>query len=95
MEWHKKLWAWIKILLKMYEKEIRVFVNDMLELAFKNLDEAKAKKLTPALRKKIANKVLADTILKRIDTSTIQGKSEVAKIVSNALDWATEKTETH
>lgn len=93
----KEIWtrfvAWIRRMAHLYEKEIREFVNEMLELAFLNLDEVRLNKITPAIRKKIANKVLSDIIIMRIDITTAHGKSEICKLVMDAISWFTKGEE--
>jgi hypothetical protein len=54
-----------------------------------NLDKARVEKIDPAIRKKIANKVLADILIMGIDITTVKGKSEVGKLVMDAIDWFT------
>jgi hypothetical protein len=87
--WFKRFVAWIRRIAHLYEKEIRKFVDEMLELAFLNLDKARVEKIDPAIRKKIANKVLADILIMGIDIGTVKGKSEVGKLVMDAIDWFT------
>ena len=91
MEWYKKLISWIRRMLHLYEKEIRQFVNEMLDLAYQNLDADVVHKITPAIRRKITNKILADIIIMKIDISTIQGKSEVCKLITDAISWFTKE----
>ena len=89
----QKIVAWLRKMFRLYEKEIVEFVNEMLDLAFQNLDEVRVSKIDPAIRKKIANKVLADIVIMRIDITTIQGKSEVGKLVMDAIGWFTKEGE--
>lgn len=83
----EKIIKWIRRLFRIYEKEIKEFVDDMLDLAFQNVDEVISEKLTPEIRKKVRNKVLADILVMGIDTATIKGKSESGKIIIDAIDW--------
>jgi len=78
---------WIRRVFRIYEKEIESFVDDMLDLAFENVDEVIKVKLTPEIRKKVRNKVLADIIVMGIDIATIKGKSESGKIIMDAINW--------
>lgn len=93
----KEIWknivGFLRTVFRIYEKEIRAFVENMIEMAFQNLDAAKREKITPAIRKKIANKILADIIVMGIDTTTNAGKSEIARIVVDALSWAAKESE--
>jgi hypothetical protein len=50
-------------------------------------------KIDPAIRKKIANKLLADIIIMKIDITTEQGKSKVGHLVIDAIDWFTKEGE--
>ena len=92
-EYWNRFVAWVRRIAHLYEKEIKAFVNEMLDLAFLNLDEVRLNKINPAIRKKIANKVLADIIIMRIDITTTQGKSEVCKLVMDAISWFTKESE--
>ena len=78
---------WIRRVFRIYEKEIVSFVDDMLDLAFENVDEVIKVKLTPEIRKKVRNKVLADILVMGIDIATIKGKSESGKIIMDAINW--------
>jgi hypothetical protein len=78
---------WIRRVFRIYEKEIKSFVDDMLDLAFENVDEVIKVKLTPEIRKKVRSKVLADILVMGIDIATIKGKSESGKIIMDAIDW--------
>ena len=89
----EKIVKWIRRMFKIYEKEIKVFVDDMLDLAFQNIDEVIQDKLTPEIRKKVRNKVLADILIMGIDIGTTKGKSEVGKLVMDAIDWFTKEGE--
>jgi len=93
----KDLWirfvAWVRRIAHLYEKEIKAFVNEMLDLAFANLDEVRREKINPAIRRKIANKVLVDIIIMKIDITTIQGKSKVCELVMDAISWFTKESE--
>jgi len=82
-----KIIRWIRRLFRLYEKEIKEFVDEMLDLAFQNVDEAVKDKLTPEIRKKVRNKVLADILVMGIDIATIKGKSESGKIILDAINW--------
>jgi len=93
MTWYQKIIAWIRRMAHLYEKDIKKFVNDMIDLAFKNLDKEIADKIDPAIRKKITNKVLADILIMGIDISTIKGKSEVGKLIMDSIDWFTKESE--
>ena len=85
------LWSkfvkWLRKILRRYEKEVRQFVDEMLEFAFANLDEARKERLTPAIKKKVRNKVLADILVMGVDIATTKGKSEVGKLILDATDW--------
>lgn len=89
----KKIWVWIRRMAHLYEKEIKQFVDEMLELAFLNLDKARMEKIDPAIRRKITNKILADILIMGIDIGTVKGKSEVGKLVMDAIDWYTKGDE--
>lgn len=89
----QKFVAWLRRMFRLYEKEIKEFVDDMLDLAFQNLDEQRKDKIDPAIRKKIANQVLANIIIMGIDIGTIQGRSEVGKLIMDAIDWFTKEGE--
>ncbi|MHA1805951.1 MAG: hypothetical protein ACTSX2_00080 [Candidatus Thorarchaeota archaeon] len=82
-----KIIRWFRRLFRLYEKEIKEFVDDMLDLAFQNLDDERLDKLNPEIRKKVRNKVLADILIMGIDIGTIKGKSESGKIIMDAIDW--------
>ena len=82
-----KIIRWFRRLFRLYEKEIKDFVDDMLDLAFQNLDDERLDKLNPEIRKKVRNKVLADILIMGIDIGTIKGKSESGKIIMDAIDW--------
>ena len=87
----KDLWkrfvAWIRRMAHLYGDEIKETANDLLDLAFANLDEKRKEKLNPAIRKKIANKVLADILILGIDVTTAKGKAKVCEIIMDAIDW--------
>lgn len=94
MDW-KGIWksiiGFVRRIFRMYEKEIKAFVNEMLDLAFLNLDEVRKDKIDPVIRKKITNKVLADILIMRIDVTTVKGKSEIGKLIMDAIDWFTKE----
>lgn len=83
----EKIIKWIRKLFRLYEKEIKEFVDEMLDLAFQNVDDEIKKKITPEIRKRVRNKVLADILIMGIDIATIKGKSEAGKIILDAIDW--------
>lgn len=83
----EKIIKWIRRLFRLYEKEIKEFVDDMLDLAFQNVDEVIQNKLTPEIRDKVKNKVLADILVMGIDIGSVKGKSEAGKIILDAIDW--------
>ena len=83
----EKIIKWIRRLFRLYEKEIKEFVNGILDLAYMNLDAVKVRSITPAIRKKIVNKVLADILVMGIDIETIKGKTEVSRLIVDAIDW--------
>ena len=83
----EKIVKWIRRMFRLYENEIKVFVDDMLDLAFQNLDKERADKLNPAIRRKVRNKVLADILIMGIEVGTIKGNSEVCKLVMDAINW--------
>ena len=93
----KDLWnrfvAWVRRMLHLYEKEIREFVNDILDLAYQNLDNRVIGKLTPAIRRKVTNKVIAEILINGIDIATIQGKSAVSAMVLNYIREFTKEGE--
>ena len=93
----KDLWnrfvAWVRRMLHLYEKEIREFVNDILDLAYQNLDNRVIDKLTPAIRRKVTNKVIAEILINGIDIATIQGKSAVSAMVLNYIREFTKEGE--
>lgn len=78
---------------RLYEKEIKEFVDDMLDLAFQNIDETIQNELTPEIRKQVRNKVLADILIMGIDITTIKGKSEAGKIILDSIDWFIKENE--
>jgi ribosomal protein L17 len=95
MDWDnlkKSVIGFVRRMFRFYEKEIRKFVEDMIDLAYQHLDAETVRNITPAIRKKIANKILADIIIMKIDITTVAGKSEVARLVNDALVWLS-KTE--
>jgi len=83
----EKIVKWLRRMFRLYEKEIIEFVDDMLDLAFQNVDIAIQDKLTPEIRKKVRNKVLADILIMGIDITSIKGKSESGKLIMDAIDW--------
>ena len=83
----EKLVNWLRKIFRLYEKEIKQFADNMLELAIANLDEVKREKITPAIRKKIRNKVLADILVMGIDVAENKGKSATGRIIVDAIDW--------
>lgn len=90
MDWDnlkKSVIGFVRRMFRLYEKEIRKFVEDMIDMAYQHLDSDVVRKITPAIRKNIANKILADIIIMKIDTTTVAGKSDVARLVNDALDW--------
>lgn len=93
----KDIWTglvvWIKKMVTLHKKEILTFIDQMLDMAFQNLDKARMDKIDPAIRKKIANKLLADIIIMKIDITTEQGKSKVGHLVIDAIDWFTKEGE--
>ena len=96
MDWKglwKKFVTWVKIQLRAHEAEIRIFVNNMLDLAYQNLDNAIIQKLNPAIRKKVTNKVIAEILIRGIDIGTIKGKSEVSALVLNFINDLTKENE--
>ena len=86
MTW-QRLVNWIRRVFRIYEKEIKTFVDDMLELAFLNIDTVKSEKITPAIKEKVRNKVLADILIMGIDIGTTKGKSEIGKLIIDSIDW--------
>ena len=86
MKWYQKLWVWIKILLRMYEKEIRKLVNDLLDLAYQNLDAKIVRSITPQIRNKIKNQLIAEIIINKIDVTTTSGKSAVSAMVLSMIN---------
>ena len=85
----EKIIKWLRRVFRLYEKEIQKFADDMLNLAFQNVDDAIKDKLTPEIKKKVRSKVLADILIMGIDTATIKGKSESGKIILDAINWFT------
>jgi hypothetical protein len=90
-DYWKKLISWIRRMINLYEKEIKEFVNEMLDLAFQNLNSEIVRKIDPAIRKKITNKVLADILIMKIDITTTQGKSKVCELVMDSITWFTKE----
>jgi len=88
-----KLVIWIKKMITLHKKDIMKFINEMLDLAFQNLDKARMDKIDPLIRNKIANKVLSDIIIMKIDITSNQGRSEVGKLIMDAIDWFTKDSE--
>ena len=84
--WNRVI-SWLRRMVNLYEKEIKEFVNDMMDHAFRSLDQARIDKINPAIRKKIANKVLTDIIIMKIDIETTQGKSKVCELVMDSINW--------
>lgn len=83
--------GWLRRMFRIYEKEIKKFVIDIVELAFNNLDKQRLEKLNPIIRKKIQNEVLAQIIIQKIDTTTVQGKSAVSRLVLEQIDKFTKE----
>lgn len=81
-----KIKAWVRRLFSLYDKEIKQFVDEMIELAFLNLDNERKEKLTPAIKKKVKNKVMADIIIYGTDIATTKGKSAVGQFLMDAID---------
>lgn len=90
-DYWKRLISWIRRMINLYEKEIKEFVNEMLDLAFQNLDSKIVNKIDPAIRKRITNKVLADILIMKIDITTTQGKSKVCELVMDSITWFTKE----
>ena len=92
MDW-KGMWkglvAWVRQIFKLYEKEIKAFVNDMIDKAYQNLDAVIVRSITPSIRRKIKNKILADILIMKIDVASNKGKSEVARLTVDAINWFT------
>jgi hypothetical protein len=96
MDWKglwKRLVTWLRLQLKIHEKEIKAFVNEMIDKAFQNLDANIVRSITPAIRRKITNKILADILIMGIDIGTVKGKSEIAKLTIDAINWFTKESE--
>ena len=93
----KEIWksieGFVRRMFRLYEKEIKLFVEDMIDKAYKNMEAVKVRSISPAIRRNVRNKILADIIIMKIDTTTNAGKSEVARLVLDAMNWATKESE--
>lgn len=91
MGWKTKIVKFIRWLLRTYNREVKKFVEFIIDEAYKYIDREVFDKLEAGVRREVRNEVVKQVIIQGIDIYTPKGKDAVENLVKNYINKFTQE----